>query len=314
MLRPTGLQAFCVASLLFSALQSGASLAAAEIRDDANLFTPAVRAAAEARLSQLEKQHRHGIVIETYATVPNGQVDSVKAMSPAAKEKFYGDWLKRRAGERKAEGLFILVTKEPGHVQPGVSRSLSQAGFDAAAKQAVMQSLLGGFRAKQFDAGLEQAVTTIEERFAKLQAAPLAKAPQLATQPAQTPAPAVAPAVSNFGGLTSILFLVAIVIGGVMLVSMLMRALSGGMGGGYGGGGGGFGTGLLGGLFGAMAGHWIYDSFFNSNSAHAGESSLFGHDTSSTAGNDSWDTSGGADFGGGGGDFGGGDFGGGGDF
>ncbi len=310
MLLRTGLWALSWASLALCT-----TLSAAEIRDDANLFTPAVRTAAEARLTELEQRHLHGIVIETYATVPDGHAADVKSMSATEKEKFYGDWLKRRAGERKAEGLFLLITKDPGHVQPGVSRGLSQAGFDAAAKQAVMQSLLGGFRTKNFDGGLQEAVKTIEARFATMKPVALSKAPQAPAHPAQDPGQHVNPAVGTFSGLTGILFLIALIFGGVMLFSILIRALSGGMGGGSYGGGSGFGSGLLGGILGGMAGHWLYDSFSHSSSAHAGDSPPFHHDTTSSSGNDFWDTSGGADFGGGGGaDFGGGDFGGGGDF
>jgi uncharacterized protein len=129
----------------------------------------------------------------------------------------------------------------------------------------------------------------------------------------------------GFGGL---IFVVAIVIGGVIVFSLISRMFGAGRAGqgygaGYGPGGygpgpgygvGGFMQSLTGGIFGAMAGHWLYDQFSgHHHQAHAGDSTWSGSDATG-AGNDDGGFSGGTDFGGGdfgGGDSGGGDFGGG---
>jgi uncharacterized protein len=134
----------------------------------------------------------------------------------------------------------------------------------------------------------------------------------------------------GFGGL---IFVIAIVVGGIVVISLLSRMFGAGRTGygpagngpGYGPGGyapgpgyggGGFLQSLTGGIFGAMAGHWLYDQFSgHPHQAHAGDSNWSGSDDSSEPTNDDGGFSGGTDFGGGdfggGGDSGGGDSGGG---
>lgn len=306
------------------------TLAAAEIRDDAKLFSPDVVTAQKARLNDIERAAHHGVTIETHAGLPADRAKDVEAMSSRQRAEFYSDWLKQRAKASRAEGIFVLVTKEPGHVEVGVSGKLQSAGYSAASKKALVDTLLTSFREKAFDAGLTKAVSQIEKDYAHLRGTVSRTASRETAQaPRVLPAPRQAPA-QGISWLGIGLIIGAVVIG-LMLLSSIMRAFSGGPGQygpagvGYGGGGG-FGSGLLGGLLGGMAGSWLYDSFSgHSNSAHAGEtghSDTFGGGTSS-AGDDTWSTSGGdfgsgSDFGGGdfsgGSDFGGGDFGGGGDF
>lgn len=290
------------------------------IRDDAGLFTPSVVSTTQAKLNALQENSGHDVTIETHARVPEDRAKSLKGLTASEKSKLYSDWLKHRAKETKAEGIFVLITKEPGHVEVGVSGKLQKAGYTPANKKAVVDSLLTAFRAKDYDSWLTETVALIEQQYGGLTVAtPTAKAVgQTAPVTAPSQSPAALPSMDQTSWV-SILVIVGAVMLGLMLLTTLLRALAGGFGGGMGGGmgGGGFGTGLLGGLFGAMAGSWLYDSFMNTNSAHAGDTGLSSAENGASAGgHDGWSTSGG-DFGGGdfgGGDFGGGDFGGGGDF
>ncbi len=95
---------------------SGWTASAADIRDDAKIFSRDAVAAAEQRLNAAEAKAKHGVTIETYATLPSGKAQAVAAMSPRERAEFYSDWLKQRARQSRAEGLFVLITKDPGHV------------------------------------------------------------------------------------------------------------------------------------------------------------------------------------------------------
>ncbi len=304
------------------------TLHAAEIRDDAGIFGADTVAAAKEKLNAAQAKAHHGVTIETYATLPSGKAKAVEAMSSSERSQFYSDWLKQRAKQAHAEGLFVLITKEPGHVEVGVSGKLQAAGYTTANKKAVVDAFLTAFREKEFDRGLSNAVEHIETDYASLRPVATSSRPISPSAPAQAPRYSPAPTTGT-GGWTigGMLMIGAVIVVVLMVISAIGRAFSGGPGGpmgsgggGYGpnydgGGGGGFGRGMLGGLLGGMAGSWLYDSFnHRSNSAFGGEQhspqspSSWGDSSSSS--DDTWSTSGG-DFGGSGGDFGGGDSGGG---
>jgi hypothetical protein len=138
------------------------TVSAAEIRDDAKLFSPDVVATAREKLSAAETAAKHGVTIETYATLPQGKAGDVEKMSASEKARFYSDLLKQRAKQAHAEGIFVLITKDPGHVEVGVSGKLQSAGYTAASKKQLVDTFLTAFRQKEFDRGLTGAVSQIE--------------------------------------------------------------------------------------------------------------------------------------------------------
>lgn len=313
---------------------SAISASATDIIDQGHFFSEAALKSANQTISELEQKYRHQIHIETYATVPEGKAEAVAKMSKAEKDAFFVSWIKDRAKATNANGLFLLICKNPSHVHPAVGERLVKQGFKSDARDRVVHALLDSFRSQQYDEGLQHALTQVRTEFSKLGPAnaasrtgtsPVTPLPHANRPPTafpkveREPAPAGRQTDGGWGGMVMIGLLI---VGGLFLFSLVSRMFNRGMGGapGMGVGGGGFGSGLLGGLFGAMAGNWLYDSFSGHHGqAHAGDHHTgFGGD-SSASGFGSGDFGGndfgsGADFGGGG-DFGsGGDFGGGGDF
>lgn len=313
-------------------LLAPATIHAADVLDGGGFFSAEVLATANESIRNLEQKSGHEIRIETFANVPADQVESVAKMDKSQRETFFTKWLHNRAEATKSRGVFVLICKEPSHLRLWAGTAIQRAGFGAAQTKTVRETLLTGFKAKEYDKTLTDVVAQLSTTFDGLShAAPThvghksvahnAPAPQHVPLP-HMPAPE-APA-SNWG---SLVFVMALVIGGVLLFSIVARMFggrgsygpggSGGMGGGYGGGGGGFLSGLTGGIFGALAGNWLYNQFTDHH-ASAGEThstdgnlSTFGDSSNTDSGFDSSSSdSGGTDFGGG--DFGGGDFGGGG--
>jgi hypothetical protein len=318
-------------------LGGAASVRAGAIVDDAGLFSPKALEKANAEIAKIEKESHHNLTIETLATVPNGRADEVAKMSSRGREEFFDAWARERAISRKAQGEYVLITKNPGHVQIEVDRQTRNSGFGVAQRSTLRDNFIAGFKKKDYDRGLLDAVEYARSALhsghgtARRNENPAA----VPHRPADHRGVGAAPGVGGGMGLFGWAIVIGAVFLGIRLLSGLFHGMSGGApAGGYGGGGGGgmFGS-LLTGMFGAMAGHWLYDSFF---SGHHGGSSAFGGDSydqgsgNDGAGQDFEGTGGdfgdsgssGGDFGGGdsgggdfgGGDFGGGDFGGGGDF
>lgn len=300
---------------------------ASEIRDDGKFFSPEVVTKATEDLNRLEKRSRLEARIETYETIPEDKREAFdKLTSKEERDRFYLRWLQERAKTEGATGVFILITRKPGHLDVEMSNAIKRRGFGISQRNEIRDILVKNFKVEKFDDGLKEAVARLETISLRLgearQAAPVA------THQAQAPhrrAPVGAPAEGQGGGMGIWGWIILAVV--VMLVfsviSAIIRGLSGGNRGqpgygqpgygqggyGYGGGGGFFGN-MLGGVAGAMAGNWLYDSMSGGHhgQAHAGD--WTGGSSNAGYGSDDY---GGSDFGSsdfGGGDFGGGDFGG----
>jgi uncharacterized protein len=328
-----------IAALALSWIFSSSAVAKGpEIDDRADFFSEHGERQATGLMEELQSKYGVEVRVETFSTPPDDQANNVKSMSARERGQYFQELLKRLAHERNAHGIFILICREPSHLRMGVSKELHRRGFTDSDRDDAVNALLTGFKSKNYDRGLIQALETIRSRAGRglnVAAAPGASSGKLRTPGAPASAPANRQANSPLMGMGGWLCmgmgaLLAVVLL-VNIVSALFRRNGGmtpaGAGGAYGGpggygpggyggygGGGSIFGGMLSGLGGALLGNWIYDQW-GGRSAHAGYPDS-GHAPGpmNTPPPDNYDdfSSGGGDFGdSGGGDFGGGDFGGG---
>jgi uncharacterized protein len=314
---------------LLAGLFAGMAVAAqgGEINDQAGFFSQEAITSAEREIAGLKNATGKELRIETFATVPDGKAGEVEKMSRDERNRFFDDWAQQRAKREHVAGIYVLISRHPGHVQIEVDRPTRTHGFGTAERNELRDKLLAGFRNKNYDQALAGGVGYVS-RVLKTSL----RTPAERTGPSRTahdgqdhrgtgavPLGGRPASGGGMGWLGWVIVAVVIVLG-IRLIGGLFGG-GGGYGGGYGPGGGGMMGGFLSGLFGAVAGNWLYHSFFG-NSAFGGDSSGFG---GSHGGSDLSDNEGaGSDFegsggdfddhSGGGGDFGGDDFGGGGDF
>lgn len=327
----------------FSAIALNSSIVnAGEIRDEAGFFSPSALSSAQESLKQIEARDKVTINIETHSTIPASKQAAFKALPKSEWSTFYRSWIQElvRGDKAKSKGVFVLITKTPGHLEFAVPAELKQRGFNSSLQTGFSSKLLEDFRNKQFDQGLVSAVGYLNTVTPTLKPAAVKSAynprpVRWANQPANRPQSlngqqaeredgAVIPAQQPVRHANSWGIWNWVILGGVVwlvfiVISSLIRSFSGGAGGGQGVGGygspaygspgyggGGFMSNMLGGLAGAMAGNWLYNSMFSGHSsAHGADWS--GSSDQGLTGNDYS----GGDFGDSGGDFGGGDFGGG---
>jgi len=316
------------------------SVQAVEIRDGAGFFSRKALGEANARIAEIEKNYGKEIRIETFKTVPDGKVDVVSRMTKGERAGFFEKWARDRATSEHVRGIYILICRNPGHVQVEEDRQTRNQGFGLADRNALSEKLLAGFRHKDYDQALLDSMEfisrTMKEKLnvraeADGTGAPAGRADQRDLGRRDRDAGRGDHGAPGMG-LVGWLIVGVLIFLGVRLIIALFRGLmggnrpaGGGYGGGYGpgmggsGGGGGMMGSLMSGMFGAFAGNWLYNSFFG-NSAHGGEPSGLGGgashpDVSDGAGQDylgsGGDFDGGGDDAAGGGDFGSGDFGGG---
>lgn len=307
---------------------SAGHAASGGVVDNGGFFSEQAKSDAAKVIGEMERTLHKGILVETFKEIPADLKAGVKLQDKAALDRFYEQWAVKQARLHAVNGVYVLIVKNPSHLQTEVGTDTLRVAFTQADRAALVKLMLFKLGANQHDEALRDGVNFV----ANTMKSHAGSRPRNGT----APVPAAShPAQSSGGGMGWII--PAIVIGLVVWVVIgLFRALSGRMGGapamgqaGGGGGGGGFFSSLIGGMFGAAAGMWMYDQFFSNhgnsaygadhNDPNAGDSGFSGQDSDysgsggdfgsgSDSGSSGGDSGGGGDFGGGGDSGGGGDF------
>jgi hypothetical protein len=141
-------------------------LVAPEIHDEGKFFSPDAIKQANDIIREISRQSGRDLLIETFPSVPADQADKVKAMSTDERTKFFRQWAEERARQAVVNGVYILVTKEPRHLEVLYTEKARDA-FGQEAYEKLRAELLKDFRAQQYDGGLLAAAKFVQERFAK---------------------------------------------------------------------------------------------------------------------------------------------------
>ena len=309
------------AILTVPALFAGSLAQAAQvgIRDEAGFFSQSAQSAAARVISDIQANQKRDLVIETYREIPAAARRGVDLQDKAAVKRVFEMWSVQRARELGVQGIYVVLTREPAHLQVAVGNETQRQAFTPADRTALADTMLDRLRAKKYDEALISGVGFVRDTLAAHSASGVTKPSGSSRNPAATqPTPtrtSEAPATSSPGpsflsGLLPLLLLGVVVL---VVIRMIGRLFGGGLSGGMqpGMGGGGFMRSMLGGLFGAAAGMWLYNQFTGHGSAFGadnppgpdGGNDAFGggQDTDySSSGGDFGDSSGGGDSGGGG--------------
>jgi hypothetical protein len=158
-------------SLLFLTLITTLGLAARlgavapDIRDDGHFFSPETVRKANVAIHDLMKNYGRDLVVETFASVPAEQREKVKAMERDERSKFFHNWAMERVQALVVNGVYVLVSREPAHLQVEITPG-ADGSFDKATRDKLVQTLLKSFQAKRFDEGLDAAIQIVRERLA----------------------------------------------------------------------------------------------------------------------------------------------------
>ena len=294
---------------------AGVRAAAAGIQDDGAFFSEFAKVNATGTINDVATRLHKDIAVQTFAAVPEDMKSAVLQPDKAATNRGFSKWAEQLARTKGVNGVFILLVKQPAHLQVVVGTDTQRQAFTLTDRTTLIQRMLEQLRNKRNDDALIDAVNFI--------------ATTMKSHRSGAAAPITSKVQSTQQGVSSWLPTIGIVLliwVGFSVIRGLFRSMSGGGGGvgggmgqpGFGGGGGGFFQNMMGSMFGAAAGMWMYDSFFGSHSS----ASTFGSQPPDSLNNDAgfsgtdtdYSSSGGSFSDDSGGGFGGGDSGGGGDF
>jgi uncharacterized membrane protein YgcG len=152
-----------VAVLLLIVGASQAWAVVPEVQDKGGFFKPETIAKANDVLVDIATKYRKDLLIETYPSVPQEKAAAFKDMDEQARHKFFEEWANSRARRRRVEGIYVLITKEPGHVQIEVGRQTLRAAFTEKDRDRLREIFLDAFKKKEFDRGLLEGVQFVEK-------------------------------------------------------------------------------------------------------------------------------------------------------
>jgi len=129
----------------------GMSAADPHVFDGGMFFSEEAVSEADDIIRDMKRAYGRDLVVETYPGIPDPMKED---LARDGKEKFFENWLNRRAKQLGVRGVFVLMTREPGRVQVGVDKTTRQRAFTVADGEALREILVSAFRAKEFDRGL----------------------------------------------------------------------------------------------------------------------------------------------------------------
>jgi uncharacterized membrane protein YgcG len=287
------------------------------VRDNGNFFSDSATEGANRRISEIKTQFKKDLVVETFKTIPEEISQGVDLTDKSARNKMFEQWTVKEAKQQNVNGIYVLLSKEPAHLQIVVGNETQNKAFTLKDRDSLASLMLSKLRKNENDEALSECVKFVATTIAS-HPLPSTKVSNFTSPSATSSARASKTEQGIPWGwiITAIVGLFAMwLIVGVIRSLMGGRGASAGPGMMQGAGGGGMFNSLLGGMFGAAAGMWLYDQFSgNHGNAWGGEPENRGTESSGFSGQDTDYSGTGGDFGGsdsGGGDFGGGDFGGG---
>lgn len=137
---------------------------AGELRDEGNFFSPDAQQQARQLIDRVRINSGRDVVVHTYASIP---ADMRSGYSETKKVNFFDQWMIRLGRETGAD-VFVLITRDPSHVQVGSSQAMRNAGgFTVADQGETAGRILNRFRQRQFDQGLLEGLEFIDRRLAQ---------------------------------------------------------------------------------------------------------------------------------------------------
>lgn len=230
----------------------------AEVIDPIQFFTKDAIQNANQKIQEIKSKTGKEFVLETIETT-----------EPTDPSSFAMD----RAKSLKVNGVYVLISKKDKKIEIKVGNK-TKSVFTANDSSNLKSKLIESFKTKNFDSGLENAVSYYSSVLLSANSRPTNR---MAESPVRTSKS------SDSGGFSfmSILFFGLILFVVFRVVSSMMGGggFNPGMGG-MGGGGMGFFGSLMTGMLGAVAGNWLYDKFMGNDGLSAHDNSSYSDSSS----------------------------------
>src|SRR5262249_4084650 len=154
-----------VALLGLAACSSRGQALTPRVRDGAGFFSPETVKRADEVIREVKHSDHKDLLVETFRHAPEGEQKEATSSDPKVKARFFADWAVRRARAEGVNGIYVLITREPGHVEVAVGNH-TRSVFPDEDRHRLTRILLDHFKKKQYDEGLIEAVRYVRSTLA----------------------------------------------------------------------------------------------------------------------------------------------------
>src|SRR5690349_10173017 len=103
-----------VAGWLGLAALAPAANVAPVIKDDGKFFSAEAVSKANKKIKEIAQNYNKDLLIETFSEIPADRKESYK---PENKREFFEKWAREQAHENAVNGVYVLICKQPPHLQ-----------------------------------------------------------------------------------------------------------------------------------------------------------------------------------------------------
>ena len=136
----------------------------ADVRDEGHFFSDDAVRQANDTIAQIRRDYGRDVVIETYPTAP----DAIRQRLGSGREgDVWNNWMLQRISDAKVHGIFVVITKDPPHIQSGVDNDTGKQAFIKSDHEQLTSIVAGEFRSRQFDDGLRRGLEFVQKTLAR---------------------------------------------------------------------------------------------------------------------------------------------------
>jgi uncharacterized membrane protein YgcG len=142
--------------------------AAVRVLDDARFFKPAAIRQADEQIADIHTRYQKDVFVETVATPPADRAPELKTLG---RERFFAAWAEERMLASRVDGVYILICKDPSHVEVIISQDAGEP-FNDRFRESLRRTLVRRFDRRQYDKGLLEGVALVREQLDQALAEP----------------------------------------------------------------------------------------------------------------------------------------------
>lgn len=156
------------------------------LRDTAAFFSEPAKAEASRTIAEIGRRFRKDLVIETFREIPAAVRQGVNLQDKPAVNGLFTQWTEQQARQLKVNGIYILLTKEPAHLQIVVGNETQNNAFTLKDRDALASLMLGKLRSQKHDEALLEGVNFVSTTMASHAAARTRPTPSAASKQSES--------------------------------------------------------------------------------------------------------------------------------
>jgi hypothetical protein len=121
------------------------------IKDDGKFFKPETLEKANKKIREIYEKYKKDVVVETITSLSADQETKLKE---EGREKFFAKLALDRARALGVNGIYIILSKKPTHLQVHMDPGTQKRAFTTANRRTLIDKIVALFKEEKFDDGL----------------------------------------------------------------------------------------------------------------------------------------------------------------